>query len=100
MIDQTATFDVCLDFLDNWSDNGDYYGMTLYNSQKNTCGAKGLYPLVYWFWQLPIGLLLNNRNIQHFRQVIEKPLKTRGFALLSKYKDMLEVHLEAWILVY
>lgn len=40
MIDQTATFDVCLDFLDNWSDNGDYYGMTLYNSQKILVGQK------------------------------------------------------------
>ena len=40
MIDQTATFDVCLDFLDNWSDNGDYYGMTLYNSQEILVGQK------------------------------------------------------------
>lgn len=40
MIDQTTTFDVCLDFLDNWSDNGDYYGMTLYNSQKILVGQK------------------------------------------------------------
>lgn len=40
MIDQTATFDVCLDFLDNWSDNGDYYGLSLYNSQEILVGQK------------------------------------------------------------
>jgi hypothetical protein len=40
MIDQTATFDACLDFLDNWSDNGDYYGMTLYNPQEILVGQK------------------------------------------------------------
>lgn len=42
MIDSTATFDVCLDFLDNWSENGDYYGMTLYNSQDILVGQKDL----------------------------------------------------------
>lgn len=40
MIDQTSSFDVCLDFLDNWSDNGNYYGMTLYNSQETLVGQK------------------------------------------------------------
>lgn len=42
MIDQTATYDVALDFLDNWADNGDYYGMTLYNSQEVLVGQKDL----------------------------------------------------------
>ena len=40
MIDQTATFDVCLDLLGDWSNNGDYYGLTLYNSQEILVGQK------------------------------------------------------------
>ena len=40
MIDQTANFDVCLDFLNNWSDNGDYYDTSLYNSQEILVGQK------------------------------------------------------------
>lgn len=39
-IDQTATYDVSLDFLENWSNNGDYYGMTLHNSQEILVGQK------------------------------------------------------------
>lgn len=89
MIDQTATFDVCLDFLDNWSDNGDYYGLSLYNSQEILVGQKD-------FTLLFIG----SGNFPLVSYSIEKPLKTRGFDLLSKYKDMLEVHLEGWIPVY
>lgn len=99
MIDQTATFDVCLDFLDNWSDNGDYYGMTLYNSQEILVGQKDFTLLFIGSGNFPL-VSYSTTGTQHFRQVIEKPLKTRGFALLSKYKDMLEVHLEGWIPVY
>ena len=42
MIDHTATFDVALDFLGNWANNGDYYGMTLHNSQDTLVGQKYL----------------------------------------------------------
>ena len=42
MIDQDATYDVALDFFGNWADNGDYYGMTLYNSQDTLVGQKDL----------------------------------------------------------
>lgn len=42
MIDSDATYDVALDFLDDWTDNGNYYGMTLYNSQEILVGQKDL----------------------------------------------------------
>lgn len=42
LIDHAATYDVCLDFWDNWTDNGDYYGMTLYNSQDILIGQQDL----------------------------------------------------------
>ena len=42
MIDSEATYDVALDFLDDWTDNGNYYGMTLYNSQEILVGQKDM----------------------------------------------------------
>lgn len=42
MIDNDASYDVALDFLDDWADNGNYYGMTLYNSQKILVGQKDM----------------------------------------------------------
>ena len=42
MIDSDATYDVALDFLDDWTDNGNYYGMTLYNSQETLVGQKDM----------------------------------------------------------
>ena len=42
MIDSDATYDVALDFLDDWTDNGNYYGMTLYNSQEILVGQKDM----------------------------------------------------------